>query len=70
MEDKVSDKQNCSNCAFRKKYDDNPKSFLGKVWRWHANWCPGWKSYMSSLSEEERNSLAQKYNMTKFQSQN
>ncbi len=66
----MPEKQNCKECAFRKKYDDNPKSLLGKIWRWHANWCPGWKSYISSLSEEDRNTLAQKYGMTKFQSQN
>jgi len=56
----------CANCAFRAKYDNNPKSFLGRIWRWHANWCPGWKEYMSSLSEDERNQLAQKYNLKKY----
>ena len=66
----MAEKKSCEECAFRKKYDDNPNSFLGKIWRWHANWCPGWKSYMSSLSEEERNTLALKYSMTNFQSQN
>ena len=29
---------NCENCKFRAKYDDNPASFLGRIWRWHAGW--------------------------------
>ena len=57
---------NCENCAFRAKYDAKPKSFLGRLWRWHANWCPGWKSYMNSLTDEDRSSLAQKYDMKKY----
>lgn len=57
---------NCANCAFRAKYDNNPKSFLGRIWRWHANWCPGWKKYMTSLSEAERIEVAKKYSMKKY----
>ena len=34
--------------------DNNPKSFLGRIWRWHTTWCPGWKAYMKSLPDEER----------------
>ncbi len=59
--------QSCANCAFREKYDNNPKSFLGRVWRWHAGWCPGWKSYMTSLPENERKELAGWYHMKKYQ---
>jgi len=58
---------NCGNCAFRAKYDNNPQSLLGKIWRWHANWCPGWKQYMASLSEKERLEIARKYDMKKYQ---
>ena len=58
--------EQCEDCAFRAKYDDNPKSFLGRVWRWHARWCPGWKKYMRSLPDEERRALADRYNMPKF----
>ena len=54
---------NCENCAFRKKYDNNPKSILGRLWRWHAGWCPGWKSYMKSLADEDRIKFAEKYNL-------
>ena len=56
----------CATCTFRKKYDKNPRSLLGRLWRWHANWCPGWKGYMKSLSPEERGSLADRYGMDKF----
>jgi hypothetical protein len=58
--------QNCERCAFRAKYDNNPKSLLGKLWRWHVNWCPGWKSYMISLKPENRSAIAKKYNMKKY----
>ncbi|MEW6614685.1 MAG: hypothetical protein AB1401_04380 [Thermodesulfobacteriota bacterium] len=58
--------KSCEDCAFRAKYDKNPKSFLGKLWRWHASWCPGWKSYMRSLKDEDRIALAKKYNMKKY----
>jgi hypothetical protein len=57
---------NCGNCAFRAKYDNNPKSFLGKIWRWHANWCPGWKAYINSLVDADRMEVAKKYNMKKY----
>ena len=53
----------CENCSFRAKYDNNPKSFLGRVWRWHIGFCPGWKSYMKSLGDEDRNNIIRKYNM-------
>jgi hypothetical protein len=59
--------QNCANCDFRAKYDNNPKSFLGRLWRWHINWCPGWKGYITSLPQDERARLAEKYNFTKYQ---
>ena len=58
--------QNCEDCSFRAKYDNNPKSFLGRLWRWHAKWCPGWKKYMMSLSKDERVRLAEKYNLKKY----
>ena len=57
---------NCENCGFRARYDNNPKSILGRIWRWHAGWCPGWNKYMKSLADEKRSGLAEKYNMQKF----
>ena len=59
--------QGCADCAFRARYDDNPKSFLGRLWRLHVNWCPGWKKYMQSLPEDERIEIARRYNLTKYQ---
>ncbi len=59
--------QNCANCGFRAKYDQNPKSILGRIWRWHVNWCPGWKKYIKSLPDEERQALANQYQMKKYQ---
>jgi len=57
---------NCEKCAFRAKYDRNPKSLLGRIWRWHANWCPGWNGYMRSLDPQERARLAETYNLVKY----
>ena len=51
----------CENCKLRKKYDDKPKSFVGKFWRWHINFCPGWKGYMKSLDDTEKAEIQAKY---------
>ncbi|MCD6596946.1 MAG: hypothetical protein J7L04_04625 [Bacteroidales bacterium] len=56
---------NCENCGFRAKYDNNPKSFLGRLWKWHINWCPGWKAYLKSLTNEKRMELFDKYELKK-----
>ena len=55
-------KHNCEKCGFRAKYDNNNKSFLGRLWKWHISFCPGWKAYISSLPDKERDFLAEKYN--------
>ena len=52
---------NCENCKFREKYDKNPRSLLGRIWKWHTGWCPGWKSYIRSLPEETRAAVQEKY---------
>lgn len=59
---------NCATCGLRARYDRNPRSLLGRLWRWHAGWCPGWKAYMASLPEDERNRLAQRYGLKKYRS--
>ncbi|MBO5108247.1 MAG: hypothetical protein J6B97_07425 [Bacteroidales bacterium] len=41
----------CSTCPMRAKHDARPASFVGRFWRWHINFCPGWK---------------EKYNFTKY----
>ncbi len=57
--------KNCSNCSFRAKYDRKPKSIIGRIWRWHINWCPGWKSYMKSLPKDKADELIIKYNLSR-----
>ena len=56
---------NCENCGLRATYDRNPKSLIGRLWRWHANWCPGWKKYMTALPAEDRIKIAQQYKLQK-----
>ena len=56
-------KARCSNCSMRARYDRNPKSLIGRVWRWHTGFCPGWKSYMKGLADEERAEVVEKYNL-------
>jgi len=51
----------CATCSFRARHDKSPTSFLGRVWRWHVNFCPGWKSYMKSLPDDEKKALVEKY---------
>jgi hypothetical protein len=55
----------CKNCFLRAQYDKNPGSLLGKLWRWHTGWCPGWKSYLKSLPDEEKSQLAARYGLKK-----
>jgi hypothetical protein len=51
----------CESCKLRARYDKNPRSFLGRFWKWHIQWCPGWKSYVKSLPQDERQSLIKRY---------
>jgi len=62
-------KHNCETCRFRATYDRNADSFLGKLWRWHIGWCPGWKRYMTSLPKEKRAELAETYDLEKYKQQ-
>lgn len=52
---------NCENCKFRARYDNNPKSILGRIWKWHIGWCPGWASYIKSLADDKKIQIAEKY---------
>jgi hypothetical protein len=56
----------CETCRLRARYDNNPRSILGRLWRWHAGWCPGWKAYITSLPDEERNRLAERYGLDRY----
>ncbi len=53
----------CATCAWRAKYDERPRSFLGRLWRFHANFCPGWKAFLRSLPDEERRTFIDRYNL-------
>lgn len=57
---------NCEQCKFRAYHDRKPRSVLGRLWRWHINFCPGWKAYFASLSPEERQALRDKYQFDKY----
>lgn len=57
---------NCENCAMKAKYDKNPKSFIGRFWKWHIKFCPGWKSYLLSVSDEKRQELFNTYGERKL----
>ena len=63
MEDPIMSKPRCGNCYFRGKYDQNPGSIIGRLWRWHIAWCPGWKAYMKSLTKGEKAAVLAKYNL-------
>jgi hypothetical protein len=54
---------NCEKCKLRARYDKNPRSLIGRLWRWHIGWCPGWKGYTKTLSDEERTALVEKYKL-------
>jgi len=53
----------CDSCSLRAKYDAKPKSLLGRFWRWHIGFCPGWKAYLNTLNDDQRNELKIRYNL-------
>lgn len=59
------EKHSCRNCAMRAKYDAKPRSLVGRIWRWHIGFCPGWKAFMKSLSPDERSEWEKKYGLVK-----
>jgi hypothetical protein len=42
---------NCDHCKIRAKAEQKPNSFIGRLWRWHTKWCPGWKAYQNELAK-------------------
>lgn len=58
-------KHNCDTCKLRAKHDKAPKSLVGRFWRWHINFCPGWKSYINALDSDKKAEIASKYNIIK-----
>ncbi|MBU1698680.1 MAG: hypothetical protein KJ970_04105 [Candidatus Eisenbacteria bacterium] len=63
----MAENRGCDSCHLRAKYDGNPESFLGRIWRWHINWCPGWKKFFNSLPDEKKAEVAKTYNFKKYQ---
>ena len=53
----------CETCSIRAKYDAAPQSLIGRLWRWHIPFCPGWKKYMRSLDDEKKELLKEKYKL-------
>ena len=54
-------KKSCADCPMRKNYDKDPTSLSARLWKWHIQYCPGWKGYVSSLPEQERKMIEEKY---------
>ena len=44
----------CETCKMRAYSERKPKSIIARIWRWHTNWCPGWKSYQKHLAGQEQ----------------
>ena len=53
----------CENCSLRAKYDKNPNSFLGKLWRLHINVCPGFYGYYKSVDTQKKSELKKEYHL-------
>ena len=59
-------KHMCASCPFRAKYDRAPQSLVGRVWRWHINFCPGWKGFFKDQTPERQAELREQYHFTKY----
>ena len=57
----------CENCKLRTAYDKNPKSLIGRFWRWQINFCPSWRGYFKSLPPEKQEEFRKKYDFWKYQ---
>ena len=53
-------KSHCEACAGRKYAERKPNSIIGRIWRWHTNWCPGWKAYQKELAQLEQESSVER----------
>jgi len=56
----------CETCPFRAIHDKNPKSFVGRLWRWHINFYPGWKNYFTHQDPETQAKLREQYHFEKY----
>jgi hypothetical protein len=48
----MSEVPKCENCGLRRRAEERPNSLIGRFWRWHTRWCPGWKAYQKWLTEK------------------
>jgi hypothetical protein len=53
MNDQPNIESKCATCSMREKAEQNPKSFVAWLWRFHTKFCPGWKAYQRELAELE-----------------
>lgn len=53
----------CAKCKLRAQYDKDPRSFVGRFWKWHIRFCPGWKNYIKSLEKNEREAVKTRYHL-------
>jgi len=56
----------CENCPLRAKYDKAPKSLAGRFWRWHINFCPGFKAYFTNQDQPTQAAIREKYHIEKY----
>ena len=47
--------------------EKNPKSLIGRFWRWQINFCPSWRGYFKSLPPEKQEEIRKKYDFWKYQ---
>ena len=66
IENAMTKNHNCEQFPMRRRYDRSPKSLIGRFWRWHIGFCPGWKAYFLSLGTAEQEELRTKYNFNKY----
>ena len=53
MQQDVHIESKCHVCGLRARAEEKPKSLISRLWRWHTNWCPGWKAYVKELESKE-----------------
>jgi hypothetical protein len=44
----------CATCQMKQRAEQNPKSFMARLWRWHTGWCPGWRAYQAALASQSK----------------
>ena len=52
MQQDVHIESKCHTCGLRARAEQKPRSLIARFWRWHTNWCPGWKAYVAELKSK------------------